>query len=230
MTLGAGLAVVVSVRHQPWTTTQIAAINCGVESDGGTQTVTLTPALAQDANNLNAITVSLRDSTSSSSEGNLSFTMLVPRNGQCASLNQLTQFPNDDHTPGQILAARWSGPTSDQPSVTVYVGEDVTGSLLICNLVPSALGLLKSHKVSSGLISFGCPPLSGVTNGPDGVRYYDTYDVQSRTNATVGGGFVIHHPALAMQVACGWNVPDNSPYGCRDIIASIFKTNSTNRS
>ena len=169
LTVGAGLATLLSVGHQPWSTTTVAIAEglCRVDSPRGSQEVTLTPSLAGEATKLGLAWVSTNPTvTGHGVPGDLSFAIVSPRGGSCTTQMAPSQFRNSDGTPGRILAARISGTTSDEPSL------------------------------------------------------------HTRTNVVVAGGYIAHSPATAMQVACSWNEPDASPYGCRDLVDSIFKINS----
>ena len=229
LTVGAGLATLLSVGHQPWSTTTVAIAEglCRVDSPRGSQDVTLTPSLAGEATKLGLAWVSTNPTvTGHGAPGDLSFAIVSPRGGSCTTQMAPSQFRNSDGTPGRILAARISGTTSDEPSLQVLVGNDTTGSLLICNLVATAREYLQKEKMKPNYLDYFCPALTNHARGKDGVVYYESYDVNTRTNVVVAGGYIAHSPATAMQVACSWNEPDASPYGCRDLVDSIFKINS----
>jgi hypothetical protein len=229
MTLGAGVAAWSSATHQPWTSVTIERPTQELCSPGevqGSATVIVKPQLASVADSLQVVTIAVDATDAQTGHMKASVDVVVPKNTYCQARTDVTQFPNDDKSAGTIVSARFAGYSSDLPTITVMLGKDISGSLTICNLEPRAYTFLQKHQLPANALAYFCPPLSNVTNGADGVRYYETYDVKTLTNALVAGGYVAHNPAVALQVSCSWNEPADSAYSCRDLVASIFKLNT----
>ena len=225
LTLASAGIEVVSLSHQSWQPSTVApsTLTCSEKATSDTVDTYLSPRLAKSRTKLQAIRISATAPPTPWS----SFLLLAPSGGHCDA-QIVARYPNSDGTPGYVVAAVWSGETTDSPALTVMASRDFSGASLICNLSPRALRYVDRLVHDEAKVQYLCPPLpTSPSPGADGVYSYETFDITAHTNATVAGGFIRSSPPVSMEVQCVWNEPANAPYSCKDLIASIFKNNQT---
>ena len=223
LTLASVVIAALSVSHQSWQSSPVAAskLSCSEPAPSDANDVYLNSRLAKVHTTLQAIRISATPKPTPST----SFVFLAPLGGRCDS-QIAARYPNSDGTPGYLIASVWSGETTDTPALSVTISRDLSGATLICNLSPRALHYVTHLLKNKAQVDYLCPALpTSPSPGADGVYYYETFDIASRTNAVVAGGYVASTPPVAMQVSCAWNEPQDAPYSCNDLIAAIFKTN-----